>query len=70
MVADRSHVMPGFMPGIHDLTVERSPKTWMAGTEPGHDVIASKRRGYLLFLISDPMMGFETDWAAENGGEI
>jgi hypothetical protein len=26
--------MPGFMPGIHDLTAAPDSKTWMAGTSP------------------------------------
>jgi hypothetical protein len=29
-----SLVMPGFMPGIHVLTIFRQKKTWMAGTSP------------------------------------
>jgi hypothetical protein len=26
--------MPGLVPGIHVLTVQRQKKTWMAGTSP------------------------------------
>jgi hypothetical protein len=33
MSTDPSTVMPGFMPGIHDLLKQES-KTWMAGTGP------------------------------------
>ena len=29
-------VMPGLVPGIHAL-LSRKTRTWMAGTEPGHD---------------------------------
>jgi hypothetical protein len=32
--AGLSAVMPGFMPGIHDLAAVRISKTWMAGTSP------------------------------------
>jgi hypothetical protein len=27
-------VMPGLVPGIHDLTTVAAGKTWMAGTSP------------------------------------
>jgi hypothetical protein len=27
-------VMPGLVPGIHDLTMVEAGKTWMAGTSP------------------------------------
>jgi hypothetical protein len=30
-------VMPGLVPGIHVLPSLKHEKTWMAGTNPGHD---------------------------------
>jgi hypothetical protein len=31
-------VMPGLVPGIHDLTTVAAGKTWMAGTSPAMTV--------------------------------
>src|SRR5262245_59867440 len=46
IVATISSVMPGLVPGIHDIPSTERNKTWMAGTSPGHDVDcrAGKRR--------------------------
>jgi hypothetical protein len=32
-------VVPGLVPGIHDLTMVAAGKTWMAGTSPAMTVI-------------------------------
>jgi hypothetical protein len=32
-------VMPGLVPGIHDLTLIAAEKTWMAGTSPAMTVV-------------------------------
>jgi len=32
-------VMPGLVPGIHDLTIFAAGKTWLAGTSPAMTVV-------------------------------
>jgi hypothetical protein len=64
-------VMPGLVPGIHVWLQDR--KTWMAGTKPGHDGIAtdsnvkhpgSAKKSSLRAQRSNPFRRAKKEWIA------